>query len=370
MKHKIILFKAIVGSNAHGTNTENSDVDIKGVYMQDPFEAASFDYQQQEILDKDTTYWEIQRFLELCCSSNPSVLELLYSPEDCILEKHPLFDIVLKNRYIFLSKECKNSFLGYARQQIHKAKGLDKKMNWESERITRKKPIDFCKFLWLGHNGYDNPTVFPTEYTWWNKCGWSIDYRLKGESWFHVLTKIDNMKQLYMLWHVENIPEDVEWNKGLCNDDDLLVSPIPEKYMNRPAAIVQYDLDGFQHHCREYNQYQTWLKERNEQRWVDVNNHGQKIDGKNMMHCMRLIETAKDIVEKGDLIVRRGNASELLKIRHGELNLQELIDKADAYFEEIETAFKTSSLPDSINKNEVNKLLLNIRKESLKYFYE
>lgn len=368
MKKQIILFKTIVGSNAYGTNTETSDVDIKGVYLQNPFNAASFSYNPQQIIDKDTTFWEIQRFLELACSSNPTVLELLFSPERCILEKHPLFDIILQNRYIFLTKECKNSFLGYARQQIHKAKGLDKKINWESERIIRKTPIDFCKFLWFGYNVYDKPTVIPTEHIWWNQCGNTLNSRLQTEFWFHALTKINDMKQLYMLWLIKESPNKIKWFKGLCNNDDLLLSPIPQEYMKNPAAIVQYDLDGFQRHCREYQQYQTWLKERNEQRYVDVNKHGQKIDGKNMMHCIRLIETAKDIAEKGELIVERPNAQELLKIRHGEYNLQELIDKSDQCFEEIEQAFNNSNLPDSIDRTAVNNLLITIRKESLKYF--
>lgn len=354
MKQQIFLFKTIVGSNAYGTNIETSDVDIKGVYLQNPFDAASFSYQEQQILDKDTTFWELQRFLELACSSNPTVLELLFSPERCILEKHPLFDLILQNRHLFLTKECKNSFLGYARQQIYKAKGLNKKINWESEKIERKKPIDFCKFLWLGENDIrvSNRLDIITPA--------AMNYQF-------AITKIDNTKQLYKLWCITDYDFSYKINP-FCNNDDLLTTALPENINACVSAIIQYDLDGFQRHCREYNQYQTWLKERNEQRYVDVNNHGQKIDGKNMMHCMRLIETARDIAEKENLIVERPNASELLKIRRGEYNLQELIDKSDQYFEEIEQAFNNSDLPDSIDRTAVNNLLITIRKESLNYF--
>lgn len=345
--NQIILFKAIVGSQAYGTNTPTSDVDVKGVYMQSPFDVSSFNYESQIIPDKDTTYWEIKRFLELAMSSNPTVLELLFTPEDCILYEHPLFTQIKEKRHLFLTKECKNSFMGYAKQQIYKAKGLNKKMNWEKDRIERKKPIDFCKIVT-------------------GKVQSLKDYMVEFGMPDHLfLTKIDNTKQLYRLHATME-----DYRKPLCNDDDLLLTAIPKDAFYMDLGIVQYDLDGFQAHCREYNSYQTWLKERNEARYVDVNIHGQKIDGKNMLHCMRLIEMAKEIANDHELIVRRPNAKELLKIRKGELNLQEIIDKADVLITEVEEAFINSSLPDKIDRDLVNSLLIDIRKQSLNYFNE
>lgn len=344
---KIQLLTAIVGSKAYGTDTPESDIDLKGVYIQHPLEVLSYnEHIEQLIPDKDTTHWEVSRFIELLCKSNPTVLELLFTPEDCILEKHPLFDLLIKNRHIFLSKECLNSFMGYAKQQIYKAKGLNKKMNWENERIERKSPIDFCKFI-------ENGNVM--------KLQEFLDLQKFPENFF--LTKIDNTKQLYKLWY-----SIADYKKPLCNTDDLLLTAIPENATPTFYGIVQYDLDGFQTHCREYNSYQVWLKERNEARYVDVKNHGQKIDGKNMLHCIRLIEMSKEIAKNGELIVRRLNAKELLKIRKGELNLQEIIDKTEQLIVEVEEAFKNSSLPDHIDLNLVNELQKQLYKESIKYF--
>lgn len=346
---QILIFKAIVGSQAYGTNTPDSDLDVKGVYIQDPFDVSSFNYVPQTIPDKDTTYWEVRRFLELAMSSNPTVLELLFTPEDCILYEHPLFTMIKEKRDLFLSKECRNSFMGYAKQQIYKAKGLNKKMNWENERIERKLPIDFCKCI------YPNGQVLKlTEY---------LNSMESSENFF--LTKIDNTKQLYKLWYTT-----MDYRRPLCNNDDLLLTAIPENASPLLLGIVQYDLDGFQAHCREYNSYQVWLKERNEARYVDVKNHGQKIDGKNMLHCIRLIEISKEIAMYKTLIVRRPNAKDLIKIRKGELDLQEIIDKTDQLIIEVEDAFKNSSLPESINRDFVNNLLVDIRKQSIQYFNE
>jgi hypothetical protein len=44
---------------------------------------------------------------------------------------------------------------------------------------------------------------------------------------------------------------------------------------------------------------------------VEVQGHGQRIDGKNMMHCMRLIQMSKEIGRGEGIIVRRPDAAEL-----------------------------------------------------------
>ena len=343
-----------MGSQAYGTATPNSDIDIKGIYIQNIFDVGSFNYQQQIMPDKDTTYFEVKRFLELAGSANPTILELMWMPDRCIQVKDPLFiKYIESNRDIFLTKQCCNSFMGYAVQQIHKAKGLNKKMNWEQDRITRKKPIDFCKFLWRNDKDF--------------RLSNKIDIITPASlEYFFVLTKIDNTKQLYKLWNIHDRNLGQGWVKPLCNDDDLLISAIPENIIDKSVcAIVQYDLDGFQSHCREYNQYQTWLKERNEQRYVDVEGHGQKIDGKNMMHCYRLIQMAKEIVTEHKIIVERPNAQELLNIRYGKYDLQSLIDKADDEIQLIEELYKNSDLPDKVDKEKINQILIDIRKEDL-----
>ena len=91
-----IIFKAIVGSQAYGTNTVGSDTDFKGVYVQPTHELVGFGYKEQIEVSKDECYYEVRRFLQLLKSANPTMLELLFMPEDCIIEKHPAFDLILQ----------------------------------------------------------------------------------------------------------------------------------------------------------------------------------------------------------------------------------------------------------------------------------
>ena len=79
---------------------------------------------------------------------------------------------------------------------------------------------------------------------------------------------------------------------------------------------------------------------------------------------------SKEIAMYKTLIVRRPNAKDLIKIRKGELDLQEIIDKTDQLITEVEDAFEKSSLPESINRDFVNNLLVDIRKQSIQYFNE
>ena len=82
------LFLVIRGSHAYGTNIETSDTDFAGVFIQPMDDIMGFKYKQQINDDNnDIVIYEIRRFLELLASNNPTVLELLNTPEDCIIYK-------------------------------------------------------------------------------------------------------------------------------------------------------------------------------------------------------------------------------------------------------------------------------------------
>jgi len=46
--------------------------------------------------------------------------------------------MILEHKDEFITKVCCKSFAGYGIAQIKKAKGLDKKQNWEKGKVTRK----------------------------------------------------------------------------------------------------------------------------------------------------------------------------------------------------------------------------------------
>jgi hypothetical protein len=151
---------------------------------------------------------------------------------------------------------------------------------------------------------------------------------------------------------------------NVAESNQLRLSSIPKG--ETPICIVTYNKDAYTQHCKDYLSYQEWLEKRNESRWVDVQSHVQKIDGKNMMHCKRLMQMAKEIGEGKGIIVRRPNAEELISIRRGEVDLQTLINSVEEEIKEVDRIFEESSLPEKIDESFINKLIIDIRKQIYK----
>jgi uncharacterized protein len=339
-KGKTLIYGCIVGSQAYGTNVEGSDVDKKWVYVQSADDFFINGYKPQVEISKDEVAYELSRFLELAEKANPTILELLFSPKECVLYCHPVFEPVLRTRKSFLTKACKYSFAGYAISQIEKAKGLDKKMNWEKEQTTRKTVLDFCYFLDIMGDKDDE-----------------AKYVARPMKEMFTLTKMRNMG-LASIPHardVYNIFHDAKYHfKGVVQDpetsNDISLSSIPNDAFC--VGMMVFNKDGYTQHCKAYREYEEWLAKRNTQRYVDIESHGQKIDGKNLLHCVRLIETAQDIAEFGELIVRRDNAEYLKEIRHGKHNLDQLLGIARVKIEQLDALYKNSNLPDKVIEKE------------------
>jgi hypothetical protein len=342
-----IIFGCIVGSHAYGTNVEGSDVDKKWIYVQNPSDLFINGYRPQIEISKDEVAFELSRFLELCKKANPTVLELLFSPDDCILYKHSAFDKLLGLRKSFLTKACRLSFGGYAVSQIEKAKGLDKKMNWEKEKTERKSVLDFCYFI----DDETDPRAGKKYQSTPIKRLFTSG-QMKGMG----LSAIPHTKGLYNAFYDVRY---VKQFKGVVQDEetsnDISLSDVPMDANN--CGMVFFNKEAYQMHCKGYKEYQEWLTKRNTQRYVDIENHGQQIDGKNMLHCVRLINTALDIAEYGELIVRRQDAAYLKEIRHGKHDLNEILEYAEKQIKDMDVAFKNANLPETFKDESYVKMM-------------
>ena len=367
-KQGLLIYKVIRGSHAYGTNLPTSDTDYSGIYIQPLDDLLGFGFRDQVNDSKnDIVYYEIKRFLELLSSNNPTVLELLNTPEDCVVYKHTVMDMILENKEKFITKNCRNSFGGYARQQISKAQGLNKKMNWEQSQVTRKGPLDFCYVI------EGEKSIPLTDFLEKN----NIDQKFCGVS------KIPHARDMYALFF-DNISRFIYQHesqeerekikkayqeerydlgfKGIVieNSNKIRLSNIPKDMQH--TCIFYYNEDGYSMHCRKFKEYEDWLKNRNTQRYVEIENHQQSIDGKNMMHTRRLLDMAKEIALGQGINVRRSNAEFLISIRQGKVNLEDLIKHAETEIKEIDKLYSESNLPEEVEKKFVNDLLIEIRK--------
>lgn len=340
---KNILFECISGSHAYGTATKTSDKDIRGVFILPERGLYGFS-KVEEVCDEkqDVVYWELEKFIKMLSTSKSSALELLNMPEDCVNIVHPLFKkLFIDNRIDFLSQKCYYTFVEYAEGQIHKAKGTDKKMNWDKDRVTRKTPLDFCYVPLFG--GSKPLSAYLEEKNLRQEnCG---------------LTKIPNMRDTYCLYH------SLEHNyKGIIQKEfsnEVSLSSIPKG--EEPVIVMQFNKDGYTVHCKDYKEYEEYLEKRNTARYVDVQGHNQQIDGKNMLHTIRLLQTAEDIAVKKDIIVRRENREELLDIRKGKVQLEELIASVASRKEHFKELFDNSGLPKDLSNINFEQILIDAR---------
>ena len=374
----LILLEAISGSRAYGTSTPESDTDYRGVFILPEDHILGTKYTEQ-VSDStnDTTFYELKRFLQLVEQNNPNILELLNVPDDCIIYKHPSFDHILEHRDKFITKLCKNSIGGYARQQISKAGGLNKKQNWEKDKVTRKDILDFCYII-------EGNTTRPIK-DWFQLHGYVSDAQV-----FCGVVNVPNARDTYTLYYdglssncfssdYNNVERqkliDFQINtasklglgyKGIMKTDEnssnqLRLSSIPKD--EKPIAIFSYNQDGYSQHCKDFREYEDWLTKRNTARYTDVKSHGQGLDGKNLMHCKRLLEMAREIGSGQGINVRRPNAEALLDIRRGKVSLPDLVIWAENEIKAIDEIFDNSDLPSEVDSKLLDKLCVKVRRE-------
>jgi predicted nucleotidyltransferase len=339
----LILFEVISGSKSFGLNTPTSDTDIKGVYYLPKEKFFGLDYIPQISNEtNDEVYYEIGRFVELLIKNNPNILEILASPDDCILYKHTLMEhLKLED---FLSKLCKDSFAGYAVTQIKKARGLNKKIVNPMPK-EKKSLLDFCYVL------EDYKTVAATEF-------------LQENNWNQEqigLVNLPNSREMFAMFLDEN---KTLGYKGIIqkeNSNEVSVSSIPKN--EKLIGYLSCNQDGYSKYCKEYTEYWNWIDKRNEERYNTNQQHGKNYDSKNMMHTIRLLQTAEQILSTGKLNIRVSNREELLDIKAGNKEYDDLLKMADDLIASIENHYKTSTLPEKPDEEKAIQILIKIREE-------
>lgn len=121
------ILKALVGSRAHGLHREYSDWDWRGVFVQPTSEILSLGYRQKTIQwlegREDFTNYEIGHFLMLATKANPSVLELLVSPQTDTPTIHGRSwgaEMRAMLPYLYDPRDAFNAFTGYSLNQRKK----------------------------------------------------------------------------------------------------------------------------------------------------------------------------------------------------------------------------------------------------------
>ncbi|MEL7162199.1 MAG: nucleotidyltransferase domain-containing protein [Bacteroidota bacterium] len=341
-ERSLILLKCRSGSHAYGLATATSDEDFRGVFYLPREEFYGMRYLPQVSDAKnDEVYYEVGRFVELLTKANPTALELLASPPEAVLYRSSLLDVLRLED--FLTRACRRTFAGYATTQVRKARGLNKKVKNPMER-ERKRVEQFCYVI---RDGRSIPLLK------WTKAEGIDPTEL-------ALARVDHAPGVYALYHDPSRT----WAAGISGGpqaNDVNLSNVPKTADCR--AHLFFNRDGYSVYCRNHREYWQWVADRNEERYVSTLQHGQGYDAKNMMHTIRLLDVACEIMRDGRLNVRRPDREFLLRVKAGAFPLEEVLGMAEARLAALEEYALVSTLPEFVDTSRANGLLAGIRKQ-------
>lgn len=406
-----LLYHYVAGSTLYHCNEENSDIDTKGLFIAKPEDlyGLGFDKQFRDkwkgVLDfyetqigderNDNTLYEVGKYMGMLLSSNSNVLESLFVPEKMMIVKpHKCLEPLFANRDKFITKACFMPFVSYAIEQIHKARGLNKKIvNPVYERLT---PFDFAYTFykqgstkirnWLDNRGLEQefcglvhiPNMHDTYGVYYD---WGAHFERDGIKSFKDLVNYQEGKMFAFIldfyelpfnkngkaeeWFEEN--KEVKHYRGMCleNSTDMRGSSVSKG--ERPLCHIVYNESGYTAHCVKYKEYKDWEKNRNPKRYES--NLNKNYDSKNMYHSFRLIRMGKEIAEGKGIILNREEAGDrdfIMDIRHHKFEYDELMEIITNEEKELNEAIAKSTLPENIDVNLVNDILIDIRKEFYK----
>lgn len=123
------IFLTLHGSQAYGTNTPESDIDVKGLCIPPSEYYHGFMKQFEQAEGKepyDMVIYGLQKFFHLASDCNPNIIEVLNTdPEDWVIET-PIFRRLWEKRDLFLSRKARFTFSGYAISQLKRIKSHKK----------------------------------------------------------------------------------------------------------------------------------------------------------------------------------------------------------------------------------------------------
>jgi hypothetical protein len=351
-QQNLILLDTVSGSWAYGLDSPESDTDMRGVFILPQDLYFGFNPIEQVNSERnDHTYYELGKYLKLLAKNNPSSIELLFAPQESIIYRHPIMAQIKPEP--ILSRLCRDSFAGYAMSQVKRAKGLNKKIfNPISDVLPQ--PIDCCFVVeaektipaaqWLSEN---NMVA--------ERCGLSaLPHVRDGYALFYADDCLDSEARFNGLFRSESHQGKPKSSQDVC------LSSIPKGM--RPRTWLVFNKDEYSRRLREYHEYRSWEQSRNPVRYQGTLEHGGGYDAKNMMHTFRLLRMAKEIADTGRPHIRRPDRDELLAIKAGRFDYEDLMAKAAKELEKIDESFAVSALPDEPDVEQIERWAIEIRK--------
>jgi uncharacterized protein len=364
------IFITLAGSHAHGTSRIDSDVDLRGVAIAPRsvrFSYLKFFEQYDGLLSTEmaqavspaaealglaldankveVVIFDVVKFFRLCAAANPNVLEILFSDRGDWLLETPAWAAIFEKRNIFLSRRICETYVGYAMAQLKRIKSHRSwLLNPPLRQPTRK---EF---------GLPESSILSADDR--NRVEEAIAAKLR--SWtlddleMTPATRIAVRTRLREFWlevtgleagtnHVEQaLRQKAAMSVGLSRDT---------------MEILDCE-KRFRAAQKHWQSYQTWKTERNPVRADLEARYG--YDTKHAMHLIRLMRSGLELVGTGELRVKRSDAAQLLDIRNGAMNYDDVVGEAQRLEQMMRERLESSPLPRLPDEKSIDELLVSI----------
>lgn len=338
-----VMVRHVAGSQAYGTSTPESDLDIRGIfcapekYIRTPF------YNVNEVdvpEEEDTKLFELTNFMKLYVDMNPNIVETLWVDEGDILETTDAYDHLRSFNQALLSKKAAFTFSGYAISQLKRIKGHNK---W----INKPQPVDPPKqtdFVTLVHN-FTGSKIFKVtmedlrddhRLVHFGADLYGV-YEAKGYQTFDSLFTLNTNTEAQVDGFHTKEPTALETQAGILLGD-------PDFGKRRmPKFLIKFNKQQYKDQKEIHRNYWQWKNNRNAKRSSLEEQYG--YDTKHASHLVRLLRMAEEILSEGEVRVKRPDADELTAIRNGAWSYEEILAYSEGKDERIRgELYKNSQL--------------------------
>jgi predicted nucleotidyltransferase len=343
-----VIFECVAGSRAYGTVTDTSDEDVRGIFVVPSRDYLSLVRPADQLSDErgNIVYYSLRRVVELLSNANPNILELVFMPEDCVRKCAPAMQMLIAERQIFITKQCADTHAGYAMSQIKKARGQNKWVNNPKPEAPPGRE-DYCYVIpWRSPPATAGMPARPVPL---RRSGWNL-------AEYHA-ARLEHARDMYRLYHYGPAA------RGVFRGDMLACESISESdEVARFAGFLIYNESGWKQAMADHQNYWTWRRERNDARWQQQERGELDFDAKNMMHTIRLLLSARSLMQHHRPIVRfeGEDLSLLMTIRQGRLSFDEILLRAESILADCERLKQTAALPEICDTRQASALLSNV----------
>lgn len=364
------VFLTLSGSRAYGFHNAESDYDYRGICIPplntyigigNKFEQAVDNktkhiwknYSDLVQTDSDMQIMELSKFCRLALDCNPSIIEILFSDEDSFIYKHPIMNVLLNNRKLFLSKRAKARFCGYALSQLNRIKRhkrwLDNPPTHEPLRSHFGLP-DKEGLVSADQIGSANALIKQ------EIDGFVVDQNdLPEHTKIELSLNLDKMMRA--VWaSLNTTPFPIGENQRFDSMNDALAEMVMRQNgFDRNFIEVLKKEKQYRAARQEWESYQHWLQDRNPARAELEKKFG--YDTKHACHLVRLIRMCREILETGQVLVKRPDAEELRMIRSGSWSYEGICEFAEAEDKALSEVVKQSKLPSAPDMERIQEIV-------------